>query len=93
MLTSVCVSGRLGDLAGKNIRYVEVECPIIGSGGKRKIDLIPVLSPLGKSTCFFKAKKGAFVIVKGRLSANDEYGLCVHSEIEEIVDFKKEGEE
>lgn len=92
MLTSVYVSGRLGDTVGKNIRYVEVDCPLVSAGGKRKTDLIPVLNPLGKSTCFFKAKKGAFVIVKGRLERHDDFGLCVHSEIEEIVDFKKEVE-
>lgn len=93
MLTSVYISGRLGDSAGKNVRYVEVESPLVGTGGKRRIDLIPVYTPLGKSAFFFKAKKGAFIIVKGRLEKNDEFGLYVHSEIEEIVDFRKEDKE
>ncbi len=93
MLTSVYVSGRLGDSVGKNVRFVEVESPLAGTSGKRRIDLIPVYNPLGKSACFFKAKKGAFVIVKGRLEKNDEFGLYVHSEIEEIVEFKKEDKE
>ncbi len=93
MLTSVYISGRLGDSAGKNVRYVEVESPLVGTGGKRRIDLIPVYTPLGKSVFFFKAKKGAFIIVKGRLEKNDEFGLYVHSEIEEIVDFRKEDKE
>lgn len=93
MLTSVYISGRLGDSAGKNVRYVEVESPLVGTGGKRRIELIPVYTPLGKSAFFFKAKKGAFIIVKGRLEKNDEFGLYVHSEIEEIVDFRKEDKE
>lgn len=93
MLTNVYLSGRLGDIVDKNIRYVEVECPLASQSGKRKYDYIPVYSPLGKSACFFKAKNGTFVIIKGRVKMDEKHGLIVHSEIEEIIDFKKEDQE
>ncbi len=90
MLTSVCVTGRLGDLVEPNIRYVEVENPFGTYDGKNKVVMVPVHSSLGKSTTFFKAANGASVIVKGRLERYGSVGLCVHSEIEEILDFRKE---
>ena len=93
MLTSAYVSGRLGDEFGNNFRYVEVESPLIGTGGGRRTDLIPVYNPLGKSATFFRAKKGSFVIVKGRIERDLEHGLYIHCEIEEIVDFKREEKE
>ena len=92
MLTSVYLSGLLDEVKGKNVRLVAVQSPLARPGSKPRIDLIPVYCPLGPSTLFFRATKGTFVIVKGRLERNEELGLYVYSEIEEIVNLKKESE-
>lgn len=84
MLSFVYLSGRLAEAIGPNARLIEVERPLAGPCGKTKVDLVPVYCPLSKSTLFFKAPKGTFVILKGRLESNDQLGLHVHSEIEEI---------
>ena len=84
MLSFVYLSGRLAETIGHSARYIEMERPIACPGGKSKIDRVPVFCPLSKSTLFFKAPKGTFVVLKGRLETNEELGLHVHSEAEEI---------
>ncbi len=84
MLSFVYLAGRLAEAVGSSARYVEMERPLASPGGRSKIDRIPVLCPLSKSTLFFKAPIGTFVVLKGRLETSEELGLHVHSEIEEI---------
>ncbi len=84
MLSSVYLSGRLAEAPGSNMRYVEIERPLAGPGGRSRVDRVAVYCPLAQSTLFFKAPTGTFVVLKGRLETSEQYGLYVHSEIEEI---------
>ena len=89
MLSSVFISGRLGDSISEDIRYVEVDAVIPGPSGKYETFLLPVTCPHCKSAYFYAAKKGSLIILKGRLETRPEFGLLVALEIEEIFSSGK----
>ena len=89
MLSSVFVSGRLGEAVGKDVRLVEVDRVLSGAGGKFKVDAFPVRCLLGKSTLFFKAKEGSLIVLKGRLERDQDLGIVIVDEIDEIFPAKE----
>jgi hypothetical protein len=84
MISSLFLSGRLGEAVGEDMRYVEIERVLAGSSGSYRVDKIPVRCLLGKSTLFFKAKSGSLIILKGRVENDEKIGLHVVDEIDEI---------
>lgn len=85
MLSSVFISGRLGDPISKDMRYVEVDRIVPGPTGKYAVDLIPVKSELAPSSLFHTAPKGSTIVIKGRLEADPIKGLIIVDEIDEIA--------
>lgn len=84
MLSSVFLSGRLGPLSESNVRLVEVDRVIPEQGGRYGVFSFPVRCPLSKGSCFFTAKPGSSIVLKGRLEMDKEIGLLIVSEVEEI---------
>lgn len=85
MLSSVSLSGRLGEALADNVRYVELDRVLSTSeGGSYKIDKIPVRSYGGRLSRFMSAKKGTLILLKGRLETNEKLGVIVIAEFHEI---------
>ncbi len=84
MLSSVFLSGRLGEKKDAATRIVEVDHLIPGPGGRYLISSIPVRSMVPESM-LLKAKKGSLIILKGRLQSDERDGsLYIVDEIDEI---------
>ena len=87
MISSVFLSGRLGDVFSEKLRYVEVDRVIPGPSGHYETDLFPVKTMLSKDGVFMKAKKGTYVTLKGRLEVDPKFGLIIVYEIDEILNI------
>lgn len=85
MISSVFVSGRLGDALGEKTRYVEVDRVVPGPSGLYETDKFPVRTMLCKDGLFMTAKKGAYITLKGRIENDPELGLVIVDEIDEIM--------
>ncbi|MBO4540685.1 MAG: hypothetical protein J5736_01750 [Bacilli bacterium] len=84
MLSSVFLSGRLGEVKDNRTRIVEVEHLIPGPMGRFAVSKLPVRSPL-PDTLLVKASAGALIVLKGRLEADEKDGtLYIIDEVDEI---------
>ncbi len=88
MLSSVFISGRLGEIKDNQTRIIEVDHVIPGESGHYAVTKIPVRAPYQESL-LMKAKPGCLAIIKGRLEAvNEKDGIIyVVDEIDEIYQF------
>lgn len=88
MLSSVFISGRLGELINENYRYVEIDRVAYDNfgGGKYEVDKIPVRSM--EKGRFYSYKTGSLIILKGRIEMDPELGLVVVDEIHELYESK-----
>ena len=84
MISSVTLSGRLGQKLSDSIRFVEVDSLTPGPTGVFSTIQIPVAVHRCLSASFLTAKEGSLVIVKGRLDVEEEVGLLVKAEYEEV---------
>lgn len=84
MLSSIFLSGRLGEVKGDHIREVEVDRVVPGPSGRFETDSFLVRSQNGLGTEFFAAKKGSLIVLKGRLEVDPVHGVVIVSEIDEI---------
>lgn len=84
MLSSVFLSGRLGKLIRPNLRYVEIDRVVPEKCGSYEVDRVKVRSMLSEKSQFYTALEGSGVVIKGRLQVDEEEGLIVVAEIEEI---------
>lgn len=83
MLSSVYISGRLGDRIDEKFRYVEIDRLLQTDGhGNYIVDKIPVRSMVNGK--FYTAKNGTLIILKGRLEMNEKHGLIIVDEIDEF---------
>lgn len=84
MISSIFVTGRIGEAIDSNFRYVEVERPLSGTDGKYVIDKIPVRMQYFASSSWMKEKEGSFIALKGRIEKDDKIGLGIVIEHYEI---------
>jgi hypothetical protein len=89
MLSSVFVSGRLGDIIDGKTRYVEIDRVVPGASGHFETDLIPVRSMLTIEGSFIKGAKGSFIVFKGRIERDPKLGLILIDELDEIYTTKE----
>ena len=88
MISSIFLSGRLGESIGEDGRYVEVDRVIPGPGGSYVTDAFPVFTPL-RNGPLLKAAKGSLVILKGRVEIDKEKGFVIIDEIDEVFALPK----
>lgn len=88
MLSSVFLSGRLGDVFGPRMRYVEIERVITGADGTGHfgVSKIPVRAQCLETNRFLKEPDGAYICLKGRIESDPEYGLIIVSELDEMFE-------
>lgn len=84
MLSTVILSGSLGERVSDDIRLVEIEDLQPGPSGVFITQEVPVRVLRALSATFLTAKKGAFCMVKGRLEVDPQRGLLVRAEYEEV---------
>ncbi|MBP5092281.1 MAG: hypothetical protein J6328_07010 [Bacilli bacterium] len=89
MLSSVFLSGRLGEIIGPKTRYVEIDRVIPGPGGRFETDKFPVRSMLAAEGPFMKANVGTFVVLKGRLEIDEQGKILIIDELDEIFVMPK----
>ncbi len=90
MISSVFVTGRVGQIIDANYRYVEVERPIVNQNGIYTIDKIPVRMPYFASSSWSKEKEGSYIAFKGRIEMDERWGLVLVIEHKEIYGPKME---
>jgi hypothetical protein len=83
MISSVFVSGRLGEVIDKHCRYVEVDRVVPGETGHYATDRFVVKSPMSSGS-FIKAADGSYICFKGRLEMDAKLGLVIVNEMDEI---------
>lgn len=81
MLSSVFLSGVLGDFVDENTRLVEVKRLLPEVNGKFKIDSFPVRVGYLAQNTFKKAKLGQEVVIKARLEKESDIGIYLFCEI------------
>lgn len=86
MISSVFLSGRLGDVINDKMRYVEVDRPVPESG-KFITDSYIIKSQTFESGPFMKEPKGSYICLKGRLEKDPSLGLIIVVEIDEMYRF------
>jgi hypothetical protein len=90
MLSSVFVSGRLGEIIGPKTRFVEVDRTIPGSSGRYEVDKFIVRSMLCVDGPFMKLPCGTFIVLRGRLEQDPKHGLIIVDEVDELFSMPKE---
>ncbi len=90
MLSSVFLTGRLGDKVDEGVRFVEVDRVIPGPTGKFRTDRIPCRGLYGPRGRFMSAPKGSFIALKGRIEMDDRHGLIIVCEIDEMRRTREE---
>ena len=90
MLSSVFLSGRLGEIVGPKTRYVEIDRVIPGPSGRFETDKFPVRSMLATAGPFMKASVGTFIVLKGRLECDSDGKLIIVDELDEIFVMPKD---
>ena len=86
MISSVFVSGRLGEKLSHNLRYVEVDRPV-PEKGKFVTDSFLVKSQSYESSPFLKEPTGSYICFKGRIEKDVEHGFIIVIEIDEMYRF------
>ncbi len=90
MLSSVFLTGRLGEKLDDKVRYVEVDRVIPGPTGKFLTDKIPCRGLYGPRGRFMSAPAGSFIALKGRIEMDERHGLIIVAEIDEMHRPRKE---
>ncbi len=85
MLSSIFLTGRLGDALDERIRYVEVDRIIPGPTGIFATDRFPCRGLYGPNGRFMTAPKGSSIVIKGRLEMDEKYGLIIVAELDEMM--------
>ena len=83
MISSVFVSGRLGKKTG-GYRYVEVDRSVPNADGHYETDHFLVRPSTGEDSSFMTLPLGSYICFKGRLEQDEERGLIIVDEIDEI---------
>ncbi len=86
MISSVFVSGRLGEKLSSNLRYVEVDRPI-PENGKFVTDSFLVKSQSYESSPFLREPNGSYICFKGRIEKDKTHGFLIVIEIDEMYRF------
>lgn len=89
MISSVFMSGRLGKVLKKGIRYVELDRLVPGPTGHFAIDKIPVKSQSFEEDSFMQEPEGAYICLQGRLETDPDLGIVVLLELSEMYHFPK----
>jgi hypothetical protein len=84
MLSSFYLSGRLGEVISREMRYIEVDRVVPNDCGRFVVDRFPVRAMTGPSGHFMKSPKGALINCKGRLECDEKEGLYLVDEMDEI---------
>lgn len=80
MISDVFLTGRLMAILNKTTRFVEIE-RLIPEQGKYVIDHIPVTFWNKEPNSFFmKLAEGTFIVVRGRIQSEGEFGIIVIAE-------------
>ncbi len=90
MISSVFVTGRVGQSIDSNYRYVEVERPLVDQNGAFVIDRIPTRMPYFASSSWSKEKEGSYIAFKGRIEMDERLGLVLVIEHKEIYSPRME---
>ena len=86
MISSIFLSGRLGELISPTCRYVEVDRPI-PENGRFITDKFVVKSQCTQINPFMKEPVGSYICLKGRLEVDDKLGIIIIIEIDEMYRF------
>ncbi len=89
MISSVFLTGHLGDKVDEKIRYVEVDRVIPGPTGKFLTDRFPCRGLYGPKGRFMSAPNGSLIVIKGRLEMDEKYGLIIVAELDEMVPYNE----
>lgn len=89
MLSSVYLSGRLGQVVEPRIRYVELDRVVPGPSGRYSVDQVLVRTDLSPEGAFMKSPAGSLIVLKGRLEVDPKHGLLIVNEIDEIFPLSK----
>lgn len=89
MLSSVYLSGRLGEIIAPKTRHVEVDRVVPGPTGHYETDKFIVRSMLAVDGPFMKLPAGTLIILKGRLETDPKLGLIIVDEIDELFTLPK----
>lgn len=84
MLSSFYLSGRLGEVISREMRYIEVDRVVPNDCGRFVVDRFPVRAMTGPSGHFMKSPSGALINCKGRLECDEKEGLYLVDEMDEI---------
>ncbi|MBQ7994874.1 MAG: hypothetical protein IJ247_01490 [Bacilli bacterium] len=84
MISSVYLSGTLGERVDDQYRYVEIKRCVPGPTGKFETDRFLVKSMLSPKGPFMSEPKGVHICLKGRIEMDKRYGLVIVDEIDEI---------
>lgn len=90
MLSSVFVSGRLGEVIEPKTRFVEVDRMVPGASGRYEVDKFIVRSMLCSDGPFMKLPVGTFIVIRGRLEQDPKLGLIIVDEVDELFSMPKE---
>ena len=88
MLSSVFLSGRLGEIKADdpNVRYIEVDRTGNYGGHSRFVtEKIPVMSIAPTDSFFYTAPVGANIILKGSIYVDDNGFIGIIDEVDEIT--------
>jgi hypothetical protein len=84
MMSSVTLSGRLGEILAPNARFVEVDRLVFTPlGGRYETDRFVVVSP-GENTLLLSSPEGALIYLKGRIETAENFGFVIIDELDEI---------
>lgn len=84
MMSSVTLSGRLGEVIAPNARFVEVDRLLLTPlGGRYRTDRFVVVSP-NANTLLLTSKEGALIYLKGRIEISETFGFVIVDELDEI---------
>ena|SRR5574344_1284431 len=89
MMSSVTLSGRLGEVIAPNARFVEVDRLVFTPlGGRYETDRFVVVSP-GENTLLLTSPIGALIYLKGRIEIAESFGFVIIDELDEIFTLPK----
>lgn len=87
MISSVYMSGRLGDKINDEFRYIEVDRMFDDRGDRKLVtDKFPVRSMVKGR--FYDYPNGAMIILKGRIEMDEKLGLVIVDELDEIFPLR-----
>lgn len=83
-MNTVFITGRIGKNIDPQTRIIEIDSVIPGPTGEFLTYEVPVRTSRNANCHFLKAKEGILMSLQGRLEIDDDIGLLVHLELEEI---------